>query len=256
MIEFKNNFTNQLKLLENIIDKDILEKNEMKYSKWGVSIENINIIVFGDENSPNCEYIDMADRILKDLDKYKKLAIHRCKSWLGYDDLHECISMEFGQIYYSDIRVWENCFSLTFSRVRDINSEWNYTVKFRDNGWPIGIEVWSIRNYDELEKNHCFIDLNEDVEEDINIECKNKKLQEDLMQFFEERVKIDAEYYIDIDDAIYSCYCGTKRTNGYFDAVTIVQDTGNIVDDIYSNYTVKYINENRFIPISVEFWIS
>ncbi|WFD08679.1 hypothetical protein [Tepidibacter hydrothermalis] len=254
MIEFKKNFTNQLKLLENIRHKDIFENRDIKYSKWGVSIENINIIVFGDENLPNCEYIDMADKILKDLDKYKKLAIDRCKIWLGYDDLQECISMEFGQIYYSDIRVWENCFSLTFSRVRDIDSEWNYTVKFKDNGWPIGIEVWSIKRYDELEKSHYFIDFNEDVEDDINIECNNKKLQEDLMKFFKEHIKIEAEY--DIDETICSCYCGTKKTDGCFYATGICQNTGDIIKDVYSNYTVKYVNDNRFIPIGIEFWIS
>ena len=73
----------------------------------------------------------MADRILKDFDKYKNLASDRFKSWLGEDALYECVNMEFGQIYYSDTRLWEKCFSLTFVRKGIINSEWNYTAKFK-----------------------------------------------------------------------------------------------------------------------------
>lgn len=41
-------------------------------------------------------------------------------------------------------------------------------------------EVYEIYYY--LQCKQDFIDFNEDIEDDINIECKSKKLQDDLMQ--------------------------------------------------------------------------
>lgn len=55
MIEFKKDLSNQLTLLDN---------NDVEYSKWIVSVEHMDVIVFGDKYSPSYEYIDMADRIL------------------------------------------------------------------------------------------------------------------------------------------------------------------------------------------------
>ena len=63
-----------------------------------------------------------------------------------------------------------------------------------------------------------------------------------------------AKYYV--NEAICSRYCDTRITSDYFHAIGIDQDTGNSVNDVYSNYTVKYINKNKFFPISIEFWIS
>lgn len=45
-------------------------------------------------------------------------------------------------------------------------------------------------------------------------------------------------------------------TSNYFYAIGIDQDTCNSVNDLYSNYTVKYMNKNEIFPISIEFWIS
>ena len=254
MIDFKKDFSNQLNLLENVIEKDIYINNYMEYSKWIVSIEHMDVIVFGDKYSPSYEYIEMADRILKDFDKYKNLASNRFKSWLGDDASYECVSMEFGQIYYSDTRLWEKCFSLTFISQETINSEWKYTAKFKDDGWPIGIEVWSENRCDELERKRWFIDFDEEIEEDETSGPENKKLQKEVMKFFYEHVKIAAKYYV--NEAICSRYCGTRITSDYFYALGIDQDTGNSVNDVYSNYTVKYINKNKFFPMSIEFWIS
>lgn len=83
MMDFKKDFSNQLTLLENVIERDICINNYMEYSKWGVSLEHMEVIVFGDKSLPSYEYIDMADRILKDFNKHKNLAVNRFKSWLG-----------------------------------------------------------------------------------------------------------------------------------------------------------------------------
>jgi hypothetical protein len=250
MIDFKKDFSDQLTLLENVIEDNIYINNYMEYSKWIVSIEHMDVIVFGDKYSPKYEYIDMADRILKDFDRYINLAIDRFKHWLGYDASYVCISMEFGQIYYSDTRLWENSFSLTFTRQENIKSEWKYTAKFKGDGWPIGIEVWSEKRCSELEGKHWFIDFDEDETSDP----ENEKFQKELMKFFIEHVKSDGKYYV--NEAICSRYCGTRITSNYFYAIGIDQDTGNSVNDLYSNYTVKYMNKNEFFPISIEFWIS
>ncbi|AGF57194.1 hypothetical protein [Clostridium saccharoperbutylacetonicum] len=70
-----------------------------------------------------------------------------------------------------------------------------------------------------------------------------------MMKFFKEHVKIDGKYYV--NEAICSRYCGTRITSDYF-----YQDTGNSVNDLYSNYTVKYMSKNEIFHISIEFWIS
>ncbi|MEW9094606.1 MAG: hypothetical protein AB2417_05940 [Clostridiaceae bacterium] len=132
---------------------DILFKEEylkkLKYSdgEWFVKIDeldnSVEVYIQGDYKEADEYYIELADKILKSYEKHKATALDRLKNWLPYKESYSCDTIDFGDYEYGPGRSFVG-FKMNFKRnCKDYNDIYtNYTIKFKEDGWPIGLEMW------------------------------------------------------------------------------------------------------------------
>lgn len=147
---------NEKLILDKPLTKDEVEKSNLvnppvheneKYliqERWFCSInigewEDVEIIIQGDNEKPNVEIIETAEKIFDKLHLHISFALKYLQKFFPNQEMKKYYlsTMCFGKMVNFDDYIFSG-FSLAF--IFDGDFEFQYKVKFKDDGWPIGFE--------------------------------------------------------------------------------------------------------------------
>jgi len=129
----------------NLINTPVYEnKKHLIQERWCYRInigewEDVDIIIQGNNNKPDSAIIEMAEKIFKELHLYISGALKYLQKFFPNQEIknYYLSTICFGNMINFDDYIFSG-FSLAF--IFDGQFEFQYKVKFKDNGWPIGFE--------------------------------------------------------------------------------------------------------------------
>lgn len=153
---FKENWSNKL-ILSNPLDQNTAKQLKLSNSfcendtehyftkQWfcGIDIgewEEVEIFIGGNSEKPDEEFVEMADQILKQFHMHLRRALDYLKELMpGQESKGYYLStVTFGRILNFDEYLLSG-FTLAFV-YGDYPDAFQYKVKFKNDGWPIGFE--------------------------------------------------------------------------------------------------------------------
>jgi hypothetical protein len=136
----------EMKKKINLVNPTVCE-NERSISiqaRWFCSMnigewEDVEVIIQGNNENPNVESIDMAEKIFDELYLHISCALKYLQKFFPNQEMknYYLSTISLGKMANIDDYILPG-FSLAF--IYDGNYEFQYKVKFKDNGWPIGFE--------------------------------------------------------------------------------------------------------------------
>ena len=107
----------------------------MPIAQW----EGVEIFVQGDSEKPYAKFIDLAERIFDQLHQHVSSALKYLKNFFPAQEVDDfyLTTISFGKILNFDDHILSG-FSLAF--YSEYPNEFQYKVKFKEDGWPIGFE--------------------------------------------------------------------------------------------------------------------
>ncbi|WP_342719983.1 hypothetical protein AAG068_28990 (plasmid) [Bacillus paramycoides] len=129
----------------NLVNPTIYEYEKyLIKERWFCSInigewEDVDIIIEGNNKNPNVEIVDMAEKIFDELYLHISCALKYLQKFFPNQEMknYYLSTISFGKIANIDDYILPG-FSLAF--IYEGTYEFQYKVKFKDNGWPIGFE--------------------------------------------------------------------------------------------------------------------
>lgn len=255
-------------------EKSVIEDNikyeNYNYLEYNGKIEDINVTILENEYISYEENVNTLKNILENLDEYKQLCCSNVKAWFGYDGKYILKEIHCGYILCDREIKFGSFFSLTF--IKDSQDEWSYTIKFsnRDKklGELMGGEIWSEKRIKQSIQNNNLMPKENYLKESekyIKTAMKRKETEYELRKlFFKSIVRLKGEYEevytddydVNKEDLLINRYYGTKVLDYYFYELPCINNTGDIIKDIYySNYNLKFTIEDYFYPLGIEFFV-
>ncbi len=101
--------------------------------------EDVEIFVQGDNDRPCAKFFDLAERIFDQLHQHVSSAFMYLKNFFPAQEVDDFYlsTITFGKIINFDDRIFTG-FSIAF--YSEHPKEYQYKVKFKEDGWPIGFE--------------------------------------------------------------------------------------------------------------------
>ncbi|UDK97129.1 hypothetical protein EYB33_12830 [Lysinibacillus sphaericus] len=135
----------QLKKI-NLVNPPVYEKEKyLIQEQWLYSInigewEDVEITIQGSNEKPDAEIIEMAEKIFDELYLHISCALKYLQKFFPNQEMknYYLSTICFGKMVNFDDYIFTG-FSLSFL-FDDDTFEYQYKVKFKDNGWPIGFE--------------------------------------------------------------------------------------------------------------------
>lgn len=129
-----------------IVNPSVYEKEKyLIQEQWLYSInigewEDVEITIQGSNEKPDAEIIEMAEKIFDELYLHISCALKYLQKFFPNQEIknYYLSTICFGKIVNFDDYIFSG-FSLSFL-FEDDTFEYQYKVKFKDNGWPIGFE--------------------------------------------------------------------------------------------------------------------
>jgi hypothetical protein len=129
--------------LANIHFRD--EEDNSLPKQWFCSIDieewgDVEVFVQGDTEKPFEEFVEMAGKILDNLHQHLSRALKYLKEFFPTQEVddYDLFSMSFGKMVNFDDYLFRG-FTIAFI-YGVFPYEFQYKVKFKENGWPIGFE--------------------------------------------------------------------------------------------------------------------
>lgn len=133
------------KLKSNNINNFKYDNNEYYTDITFEKDENVELIFEAKNRVISEEIINCSVNTLENLDSYKEKAIQYMNNWIKADKYNYwLIDIFFGNYNYAYNDNMFNGFTMTFGKNYDNYDGCyeRYTVKFRKNGFPVGLEIW------------------------------------------------------------------------------------------------------------------
>lgn len=137
------NWTQKLRLSQPLNHQD--NQKHILAPQWFCSIDigewkEVEIFIEGDERGPNKRLIEKTQQIGNECPKYVQAALKYLDTFMPTQkaDGYELSSISFGMIVTVDAAVLQG-FSLSFLYGDDLEA-FQFKVKFKEDGWPIGFE--------------------------------------------------------------------------------------------------------------------
>lgn len=104
-----------------------------------VDWEEVEIFIQGDERKPYISCIEMAEKVLKDIPQHISRALNYLKEFFPAQQSEDYYlsAISFGRMINFDDQLYTG-FTIGFYSEKP--HEYQYKVKFKENGWPIGFE--------------------------------------------------------------------------------------------------------------------
>lgn len=135
-------------LLKNLIlsksDKETKKEVDISREWFGdfdiAGMSEVEIFVQGDHDRPNHEFMDMAQNVLAQFPEHLEKALEYLKVFFPHQESADYYLSEifFGQIFMLEGFPIKG-FALVFT-YGDYPDAFQFKVKFKENGWPIGFE--------------------------------------------------------------------------------------------------------------------
>ncbi len=115
------------------------------YTCISYSDDDIEICFQATDRKIPLDITNLAVAVFKDFENYKQAAMDRLKSWVSDED-YFVVGVYFGT-FLCDAHANEryfNGFTITLKKWSDSYDDIYtlYTIKFKSDGWPIGMEMW------------------------------------------------------------------------------------------------------------------
>ncbi|WP_144512903.1 hypothetical protein [Bacillus sp. FJAT-22090] len=129
----------------NLVNPPIYDNEKyLIQEQWLYSInigewEDVEIIIQGNNKKPDGEIIEMAEKILGELHLHLSCALNYLQKFFPNQEMknYYLSTLCFGNIVNFDDHIFSG-FSLAF--IYEDTFEFQYKVKFKDDGWPVGFE--------------------------------------------------------------------------------------------------------------------
>lgn len=129
----------------NLVNPPVYENEKYLIQKrWFYSInigewEDVDIIIQGNNENPDVEIIEMAEKTFNELHLHISCALKYLQKFFPNQEMknYYLSTICFGKMVNFDDYIFSG-FSLAF--IYDGHFEFQYKVKFKDDGWPIGFE--------------------------------------------------------------------------------------------------------------------
>jgi hypothetical protein len=115
-------------------------KYNMTENGWELFTSRCDIIVKGEQDSPNCEYLDMAKDVISKIDEYESISIRFLNTFLKEQDGWGIGSFDFGCCYSKS----EYDFEINIGNKKDQYMNTYFIVSFYYNSSgsrPVRIEI-------------------------------------------------------------------------------------------------------------------
>ena len=142
MSEFKNLLNKKL-ILSIPLSKDEDENSQLQQWFCSIDIEgwkDVEIFIQGNMENPYEEFIEMAGKILDNLQQHLNRALKYLKEFFPTQEIddYDLSTISFGKMANFDEYLLRG-FAIAFI-YEDYSYEFQYKVKFKEDGWPIGFE--------------------------------------------------------------------------------------------------------------------
>ncbi|OJE51659.1 hypothetical protein BAQ49_21400 [Bacillus proteolyticus] len=129
----------------NLVNPTVYENEKyLIQERWFYSInigewEDVEIFIQGNNENPNVEIIEMAEKIFDELHLHISNALKYLQKFFPNQEMknYYLSTIYFGKMVNFDDYIFSG-FSLAF--IFDGHFEFQYKVKFKEDGWPIGFE--------------------------------------------------------------------------------------------------------------------